>query len=57
MLAVLRASAEPVPPAILAAAWQDAAQYSRSLATLIADGLVVRCPDGSLALPGEASYA
>jgi A/G-specific adenine glycosylase len=55
LLAVLRASAEPVPPGLLAAAWHDATQYSRSLATLIADGLILRCPDGSLALPGEAT--
>ena len=55
LLAALRASAEPVPPGILAAAWQDPAQYTRSLASLIADGLVIRCPDGSLALPGAAT--
>jgi A/G-specific adenine glycosylase len=55
LLAVLRASAEPVPPGVLATAWEDAAQYSRSLATLLVDGLVIRCPNGSLALPGEAT--
>lgn len=55
LLAVLRASAAPVPPKVLAKAWQDAGQYRRALATLLADGLVVRCPDGSLALPGEAT--
>jgi len=55
LLAHLRASAVPVPADILATAWHDPAQYSRSLATLIADGLVIQCPDGSLALPGEAS--
>ena len=53
LLAVLRSAAAPVPPDILGTAWQDTAQYSRSLETLIADGLVVRCPDGSLALPGD----
>lgn len=53
LLAVLRASAAPVPPAVLATAWRDAGQYSRSLATLMADGLVISCPDGSLALPGD----
>src|SRR5215472_19359236 len=53
LLAHLRASAVPVPADILATAWHDPAQYSRSLATLIADGLVIQCPDGSLALPGE----
>jgi A/G-specific adenine glycosylase len=53
LLATLRASAAPVPPDVLASAWQDVAQYSRSLQTLIADGLVVRTVDGSLALPGD----
>jgi A/G-specific adenine glycosylase len=57
VLAVLRAAAGPVPPDILAAAWQDAAQYRRSLETLIADGLVFRCPDGSLAIPGDEPMA
>jgi A/G-specific adenine glycosylase len=55
LLAVLRASAEPVSRGVLAMAWQDAAQCRRSLATLIADGLVICCPDGSLALPGDAT--
>jgi A/G-specific adenine glycosylase len=55
LLAVLRASAGPVPPDALATAWHDGAQCSRSLDTLLADGLVVRCPDGSLALPGGAT--
>jgi A/G-specific adenine glycosylase len=57
LLATLRASAAPVPAHVLAKAWHDAPQYSRSLATLIADGLVICCRDGSLALPGEASEA
>ncbi len=55
LLAVLRDSAAPVPADVLAKAWHDAAQHRRSLATLVADGLVIRCPDGSLALPGEAT--
>jgi A/G-specific adenine glycosylase len=55
VLAMLRASAGPVQPGILATAWPDPAQYQRALAALIADGLVNRCPDGSLALPGEAT--
>jgi len=53
LLAVLRASAAPVPPGVLAAAWQDAAQYRRSLESLISDGLVIHLPDGSLALLGD----
>lgn len=53
LLAVLQAAATPVPADSLAACWHDAGQYGRSLAALIADGLAVRCPDGSLALPGE----
>jgi len=55
LMAVLRASAAPVPPGVLTTAWPDIAQYSRSLATLIADGLVIRCADGSLALPGDGA--
>ena len=39
--------------AALDAAWADAGQRSRSLAALIADGLAVRCADGSLALAGD----
>jgi len=58
LLAVLRASAVPVPPDVLASAWPDAAQCGRSLATLLADGLVLRYHDGSLALPGDTpSYS
>jgi A/G-specific adenine glycosylase len=53
LLAMLRAAAAPVQPSVLRTAWPDPSQYSRSLATLIADGLVMSCPDGSLALPGE----
>jgi len=53
LLAVLRASAAPVPPGVLVSAWHDTDQYRRSLATLLADGLVIRCADGSLALPGD----
>ncbi|HYK67773.1 MAG TPA: A/G-specific adenine glycosylase [Streptosporangiaceae bacterium] len=55
LLAVLRASPAPVQPDVLATAWPEGTQYTRSLATLLADGLVIRCPDGSLALPGEAT--
>lgn len=55
LLAELRTSAAPLAADVLANAWHDAAQYSRSLATLIADGLVIHCPDGSLGLPGDAT--
>ena len=53
LLAVLRAASGPVPPSALDAAWHDSGQRTRALAALIDDGLVVRCPDGSLALPGD----
>jgi A/G-specific adenine glycosylase len=53
LLAVLRAADGPVGPGRLAAAWDDSGQRARSLAALIADGLVTRCADGSLALPGD----
>jgi A/G-specific adenine glycosylase len=53
LLAMLRASAAPVPAGVLTTVWPDAAQCSRSLATLLTDGLVITCPDGSLALPGD----
>ncbi len=53
LLAVLRAASAPVPPDELATSWHDAAQYRRSLTALIADGLAVRCADGSLVLPGD----
>ncbi|HEX5741966.1 MAG TPA: A/G-specific adenine glycosylase [Pilimelia sp.] len=42
LLAVLRAATGPVPQAALDAAWQDAAQRERALASLLADGLAVR---------------
>ena len=53
MLAVLRAAAGPVPASRLADAWHDTAQRARALAALVNDGLVIRCGDGSLALPGD----
>jgi A/G-specific adenine glycosylase len=53
LLAVLRNERGPVRPGVLAAAWHDERQRARSLAALIADGLVTRCADGSLALPGD----
>jgi A/G-specific adenine glycosylase len=53
LLAVLRAASGPVPAAAVEAAWHDSGQRARALAALIDDGLVIRCADGSLALPGE----
>ena len=53
LLARLRAARAPVPASVLAEAWDDSGQRARSLAALIADGLVTRCADGSLALPGD----
>jgi A/G-specific adenine glycosylase len=53
LLAVLRAASGPVPAAALTATWDDSGQRARSLAALIADGLVRRCADGSFALPGD----
>jgi A/G-specific adenine glycosylase len=53
LMAVLRDAHRPVPAEVLAVAWDDSGQRARSLAALIADGLVIRCADGSLALPGE----
>jgi A/G-specific adenine glycosylase len=53
LLAVLRDAREPVSEEALEGAWDDSGQRARSLAALIADGLVTRCADGSLALPGD----
>jgi A/G-specific adenine glycosylase len=55
LLAVLRAASGPVRPGELNAAWDDSGQRTRSLAGLMADGLVTRCGDGSYALPGDAA--
>jgi A/G-specific adenine glycosylase len=55
ILAVLRSASGPVAPDALDAAWPDSGQRARALAALIDDGLVIRCPDGSLALPGEVT--
>ena len=51
LLAVLRDSDGPVPAARLDAAWPDAGQRARSLASLVADGLAEPLPGGSYALP------
>jgi A/G-specific adenine glycosylase len=51
LLAVLRESDEPVPAALLDAAWADERQRARALASLVADGLAEPLPGGSYALP------
>jgi A/G-specific adenine glycosylase len=53
ILATLRSASGPVPPSVIDGAWSDSAQRARALAALINDGLVTRCADGSLALPGD----
>ena len=55
LLGVLRASDAPVDAAALAAVWSGAAQRSRALDGLVADGLVDPLPDGRFALPGEVA--
>jgi A/G-specific adenine glycosylase len=55
LLAVLREAPGPVPADVLAAAWPDAAQRSRALAGLLADGLISRPADDLVALPGDAA--
>ncbi|GAB3761765.1 A/G-specific adenine glycosylase [Nocardioides ginsengisegetis] len=51
LLAVLRDAEGSVPRARLDAAWADEAQRTRCLASLLADGLLVRTDAGSYALP------
>ncbi|WP_380158600.1 A/G-specific adenine glycosylase [Kineococcus sp. R86509] len=51
LLAVLRASSEPVTAEELAACWLDAAQRERCLDGLVSDGLVEPLPDGRFTLP------
>ena len=51
LLAVLRDSGGPVPAARLEAAWPDAPQRARALASLLADGLAEAHPGGTYALP------
>ncbi len=53
IMAILRAASGPVPPRVVDTAWSDSAQRARALAALINDGLITRCADGSLALPGD----
>ncbi len=51
LLAVLRETDEAVPAARLDAAWPDAQQRSRALASLVADGLAEPLPGDRYALP------
>jgi len=51
LLAVLRDSGGPVPAARLDAAWPDENQRTRSLASLVADGLAEPLTGGRYALP------
>jgi A/G-specific adenine glycosylase len=53
LLAVLRQSHGPVPAARLDAAWPDASQRARALASLVADGLAQPLPGNAYALPGS----
>ena len=46
LLAVLRASADPVPAFELDSSWQDPEQRTRALESLVADGLVECVPTG-----------
>ena len=51
LLDVLRAAQAPVEAAALDPAWDDAAQRSRCLDSLLVDGLVEQTPDGRFRLP------
>ncbi len=51
LLDVLRATDDPVPPAVLDAVWSDEEQRGRALATLVTDGLICPLADGTFALP------
>ncbi|MEU5164470.1 A/G-specific adenine glycosylase [Streptomyces sp. NPDC020875] len=52
LLAVLRASREPVPQAALDTVWHEPVQRARALDGLVADGLVEPLDDGLYRLPG-----
>ena len=54
LLAVLRATSDPVRRADFDAVWAGQAQLDRALDGLVADGLVDPLPDGRFALPGGA---
>ena len=51
LLDVLRAAHAPVPVDVLDAVWDDAAQRSRCLDSLLVDGLVEQTADGRFRLP------
>ena len=51
LLAVLRDSAVPVEPELLAQVWDEPVQRARALDGLVADGLVDPLADGTYALP------
>lgn len=51
IMALLRDSPHPVRPAAVDLSWPDAGQRDRCVASLVVDGLAVRLPDGTLALP------
>ena len=53
LLAVLRATSDPVRRADFDAVWTAQAQLDRALDGLVADGLVDPLPDGRFALPGS----
>lgn len=51
LMAALRAAHAPLTADLLADVWSDGVQRDRALAGLVADGLVVRAPDGTHHLP------
>jgi A/G-specific adenine glycosylase len=51
LLAVLRASTDPVPQAALDAVWHEPVQRARALDGLVEDGLVEPLADGVYRLP------
>jgi A/G-specific adenine glycosylase len=51
LMAVLRASTQPIAAEVLQAVWDEPVQRSRALAGLLADGLARELPDGGYALP------
>jgi len=51
LLGRLRLADGPVDAGVLAGSWPDELQRDQALASLLADGLVARCADGSYALP------
>ncbi len=53
LLAVVREATGPVPRDRLDSVWEPAEQRVRALDSLLADGLLVRLPDGRYALAGD----